>query len=216
MAEQWLERQRELRGRQRQPGQPERGGIGTSASAGTGTVQIGYRKEQWALAATYSYLQSSVEVPGATPFASTAGAEPGSHTNAFGLSGYWQPAASGWIPSISAGWGLNTTSYDDTQDDGALATSQSWMLGLQWSDVFARGNALGLAVGQPVFATALQGGATPQDQNFVWEWWYRFQVSDSISVTPALFYLSRPLGQGTPSGESFSQLGGLVKTSFQF
>jgi hypothetical protein len=197
-------------------GNPNLGGIGTSASAGTGTVQIGYGKEQWALAATYSYLQSGVEVPGSTPFASTAGAEPGSRTNAFGLSGYWQPAASGWIPSISAGWGLNTTSYDDTQDDGALTTSQSWMVGLQWSDVFAKGNALGLAVGQPVFATALQGGATPQDQNFVWEWWYRFQVSDSISVTPALFYLSRPLGQGTPSGESFSQLGGLVKTSFQF
>ncbi len=90
------------------------------------------------------------------------------------------------------------------------------MVGLQWSDVFAKGNALGMAVGQPVFATALQGGETPQDQNVIWEWWYKFQVTDAISVTPALFYLSRPLGQDTPSGQSFSQLGGLVKTTFQF
>nr|WP_322775831.1 iron uptake porin [Synechococcus sp. CBW1107] len=197
-------------------GNPNLGGIGTSASAGTGTVQIGYGKEQWALAAIYSHLQSGVEVPGTTPFTSTAYATPGSRTNAFGLSGYWQPAASSWIPSISAGLGSNTTSYDDPQNEGALTTSQSWMVGLQWSDVFAKGNALGMAVGQPVFATALQGGETPQDQNVIWEWWYKFQVTDAISVTPALFYLSRPLGLDTPSGQSFSQLGGLVKTTFQF
>jgi hypothetical protein len=197
-------------------GNPNEGGLGTAASAGTGTVQIGYAGEQWALAAIYSSIQSGVEVPGATAFTASAFGTPGSHTNAFGLSGYWQPASSGWWPSISAGWGINSTASDGQDEDGELSTSQSWMVGLQWSDVLLKGNAAGMAVGQPVFATALQGGATPQDQNFVWEWWYRFQVSDSISVTPALFYLSRPLGQGTPSGESFSQLGGLVKTTFQF
>ena len=42
------------------------------------------------------------------------------------------------------------------------------------------------------------------------------QLSDTITVTPALFVLSRPLGANTPSGESFQQLGGLVKTSFSF
>lgn len=73
-----------------------------------------------------------------------------------------------------------------------------------------------MAVGQPVFATALEGSDYPNDGNVVWEWWYKFQVSDNISVTPALFYLSRPLGQDTPSGETFNQLGGLVKTTFRF
>ena len=90
------------------------------------------------------------------------------------------------------------------------------MVGLQWSDVFAKGNQFGMAVGQPIFATALKGGDTPNDGNYVWEWWYKFQVTDNISVTPALFYLSRPLGQETPSGDSFNQLGGLIKTSFSF
>ena len=197
-------------------GNPNLGGIGTKASAGTGTVQIGYSQKQWALAAIYSFLQSGVEVPGATPFSATAFAPAGS-TNAFGLSGYWQPANSGWLPSISAGWGINSTSYDDSQPDGSsVSTSQSWMVGLQWSDVFAKGNQFGMAVGQPIFATAFKGGDTPNDGNYVWEWWYKFQVTDNISVTPALFYLSRPLGQETPSGDSFNQLGGLIKTSFSF
>jgi hypothetical protein len=42
------------------------------------------------------------------------------------------------------------------------------------------------------------------------------QLSDAVSVTPALFYLSRPLGQATPAGESFRQLGALIKTSWRF
>ncbi|PSB36340.1 iron uptake porin [Aphanothece minutissima] len=198
-------------------GDPNIGGIGTVASAGTGTVQIGYAREQWGLAAIYSRIQSGVGVPGTTPFTGlTYEANPNSRTDAFGVSGYWQPANSGWIPSISLGWGINGTSYDTAQAPGALRTSQSWMVGLQWDDAFVKGNALGMAVGQPVFATALADGQTPQDGNFAWEWWYKWQVTDNISVTPALFYLSRPLGQFTTPDTSFRQLGGLVKTTFRF
>ena len=87
---------------------------------------------------------------------------------------------------------------------------------MQWDDVFTEGNSAGMAVGQPVFATALRGGDIPSDGNYLWEWWYSFQISDAISVTPAFIYLSRPMGQDTPSGQSFSQLAGLVMTSFSF
>jgi len=73
-----------------------------------------------------------------------------------------------------------------------------------------------MAVGQAPFATGLKGGETPNDGNYVWEWWYKVQVTDNIAVTPALFYLSRPFGGDTPSGKSFNQLGGLIKTSFRF
>ncbi|WP_254945789.1 iron uptake porin [Cyanobium sp. AMD-g] len=198
-------------------GDPNSGGIGTVASAGTGTVQIGYAKEQWGLAAIYSRIQSGVGVPGTTPFTGlTFEANPNSRTDAFGVSGYWQAANSGWIPSISAGWGLNGTSYNTAQAPGALRTSQSWMVGLQWDDAFVKGNAFGMAVGQPIFATALADGQTPQDGNVAWEWWYKWQVTDTISVTPALFYLSRPLGQDTTPGNTIRQLGGLVKTTFRF
>ncbi|MFN5695633.1 MAG: carbohydrate porin, partial [Cyanobacteriota bacterium] len=193
------------------------GGLGSATSAATAAVQLGYAGEQWALAAIYSRIQAGVAVPGTTPFtAAEYLANAGSHTDAFGLSGYWQPAGSGWMPSISAGWGLNGTTYDSPRSSGSLATSQSWMVGLQWSDVLAPGNQLGMGVGQPVFATALRDGAVPHDQGYVWEWWLKLQLTDQITVTPALFYLSRPLGQETPSGEGLDQLGALIKTSFQF
>ena len=198
-------------------GNPNEGGIATDGAGGTGSVQIGYGAERWGLAATYSHIQNGNGlVVYATNFVLDSYQNPGD-TSAFGLSGYWQPAQSGWWPSISAGWGLNSTIYDSqVNEKGLVSSSQSWSVGLQWDDAFRKGNALGMAVGQAPFATSLKGGGTPQDGNTIWEWWYKFQLSDSIAVTPALFVLSRPLGADTPSGESFQQLGGLVKTSFSF
>jgi hypothetical protein len=199
-------------------GNPSTGGVATDGAGGTGTVQIGYTAEQWGLAATYSYIQNANDILYyATNFTLDSLQNPG-NTSALGLSGYWQPVESGWIPSISAGWGINSTNYSSTvvDQEGLVSTSQSWSVGLQWEDAFMKGNALGMAVGQAPFATSLKGGATPNDSNYVWEWWYKFQVTDNIAVTPALFYLSRPLGGETPAGQSFNQLGGLIKTSFQF
>ena len=198
-------------------GTPAAGGIATSGSGGTGTVQLGYSNARWGLAAIYSSIQNGNDlIVYATDLALGSFSNPGT-TSAYGLSGYWQPASSGWIPSISVGWGLNSTRYSGAIDSaGLVATSQSWSVGLQWQDAFSRGNALGMAVGQPTFATSLQGGATPNDGNALWEWWYKLQLTDQISITPALFYLSRPLGADTPAGMSFRQLGGLLKTSFRF
>ena len=102
-------------------------------------------------------------------------------------------------------------------------------MGLQWADAFMKGNTLGMAVGQPTFVTSwdnnsnINGGSDfVADGNYAWEWWYMFQVTDNISVTPAIFYLSRPLGFETtalneldPDG-TFNNFGGLVKTTFRF
>jgi len=194
------------------------GGIGNRFSGATGSVQLAYQRQQWGLAAIWSSVQPETQyVPGTTPF--THGAidhNIEAKTNAFGLSGFWQPLHSGWLPSLSLGWGINSTTYGKPQPIGSLSTSQSWLVGLQWTDLFIKGNDFGFAVAQPVFATALSGGVTPNDGNYVWEWWYKFQVSDNITITPALIYLSRPLAQQTPAGQSFSQFGGLIKTSFRF
>jgi hypothetical protein len=181
-------------------------GLFTSTSAGTSTVQLGYGQENWGLAAIYSYLNGGVGVPGATPFTTAEIEEGGASTNAFGISGFWQPAESGWIPSISAGYGINRSS------DTNLRTSQSWMVGLQWSDVLTEGNSFGMGVGQPAFATATRNGADTEKGVWAWEWWYQWQVSDAISVTPAIFYLNNP--GGSEGGRD--QFGALLKTSFQF
>jgi hypothetical protein len=194
------------------------GGIGNRNSGATGSVQLGYQQEQWGLAAIWTYVQPETQfVPGTTPFTHSAiDHNLNAATNAWGLSAFWQPLRSGWLPSLSLGWGINSTTYSTPQPLGSLSTSQSWMVGLQWTDVFKKGNDFGFAVAQPVFATALNDGVTPNDGNYVWEWWYKIQVTDNIKVTPALIYLSRPFGQVTPAGESFSQFGGLVKTTFRF
>ena len=39
---------------------------------------------------------------------------------------------------------------------------------------------------------------------------------DRLGLFPVQYNLSRPFGQVTPAGESFSQFGGLVKTTFRF
>jgi len=198
-------------------GNPSEGGIGTAHSASTGSVQLAYRQPQWAVAAVVSSVQNQGGgITNATNFTLDSLSNPG-QTTAFGLSGYWQPRQSSWVPSISAGWGFNRTDYaSEVERQGLVANSQSWSVGLQWKDAFAPGNALGMAVGQPIFATSLYGGDTPRDGNTTWEWWYKFQLSDNIAVTPALFLLSRPLGGDTKAGESFQQLGALLKTTLRF
>jgi hypothetical protein len=61
-------------------------------------------------------------------------------------------------------------------------------------------------VGQPAFATALTGSQSADDGGLVWEWWYEVQVTENITITPALIDLSRPLGQTTPLGRGSHQL----------
>ncbi|MFM7674969.1 MAG: iron uptake porin [Synechococcus sp.] len=206
-------------------GNPNIGGIGTDGSSQTFTAQVGYADENWGLAVAYTYANGA-GFPAGTPFAVGASEFGGfGSTNSIGLSAYWQPSESGWIPSISTGWGI--TGYNTEDDafgfDGVQA--QSWYVGLQWQDVFIKGNAAGMAVGQGTFITSFGDdddlkdalGDNPNDGNYVWEWWYKFQVTDNITVTPAIYYLSAPLGQiQKANGDTFNQFGGLVKTTFKF
>ncbi len=195
------------------------GGVGTVASAQTSTVQLGYATESFGIAGAYTYGRN-VGVASGTPLAVLEV----SAMNALGLSAFWQPSSSGWLPSISAGWGVNTYPGPSTAFDIDVQQSQSWYLGLQWDDVLISGNKTGFAVGQPTFVTRCGEGCpsgAPQDGQYAWEWWYSFQISDNLTVTPALFYLSNLLGQiskietGSNAG-SLTNLGGLVKTTFRF
>lgn len=129
--------------------------MGTAFSEASGTVQIAYESESWNIAAIWSGVQSPSELVGGfgTAFAADnyfSGSN--AFMNAWGIGGSWQPQDSGWIPSISAGFGYNSL-Y--AKNDGDVTVSQSWNLGLEWSDVFLKGNNAGMAVGQPVFATSL-------------------------------------------------------------
>ena len=158
------------------------------------------------------------------------GAAGGNSSNNVGLSGYWVPESTGWIPSVSTGWGISTYTQTAFQTANGLQ-AQSWYVGLQWPDTFVKGNDLGMAVGQAPFITksprgdwtAATGAATPMDSNYMWEWWYKFQVTDNITVTPALYYIQNQAGQigkinisnGSYSANN-NVFGGLLKTTFKF
>ena len=212
------------------------GGIFGDSSRGSFTTQVGVAAPQWALAFAWRYGQcgqgfrrgsqyaNQSQPCFATPVANS-GETTTAYSNNFALTGAWQPKkAGGIVPSVSLGWGYSALAQSNLVRSAAplvnsaanIGAAQSWTLGLQWADAFAKGNSAGMAVGQPQFATSLRNGRTPQDGNFAWEWWYKFKVSDNISITPAIFYLSRPYGQWTQPGQSNNVFGGLVQTQFRF
>jgi len=141
------------------------------------TAQIGYAAENWGVAAAYT---TGDNANGTADY------------DHYGLSAYWAPATSGIIPSVSAGFGFGETGANELQ---------SWTLGLIWSDVFAKGNDLGFAIG----AEGAAGVQAESSDDVVFESYYKFQVSDNITVTPGIFYLD--------GAEIF---GAVVKTTFKF
>jgi hypothetical protein len=214
-------------------GDPNAGGVMTDNSAGSFLAQLGGAGKGWALTGGYRYGQCGTDLRSGTEYTfeaskracSTLGS--GAATNSFAINGYWEPSKASWVPSVSAGWGITTFTEGYNVATNSFATSnsnrfgvpeaaQSWMVGLQWKDVLVKGNSAGMGVGQAPFATSNFNGSTPQDGNYTWEWWYNFQVSDNISVTPALMYQSRPAGQATPLGQTFNAFGGVVQVGFKF
>jgi len=218
-------------------GNPSRGGLMSQGSISTSVTQLGYTGTKaplvggsaWGLAAAYTYSQNMPLSIG-TPLALNVSFLSSSSNNV-GLSGYWVPENTGWIPSVSTGWGIsNLTSLPFARTDYAFQAN-SWYVGLQWHDTFVKGNDLGMAVGQAPFITKLGGGYwtqdtgvnTPIDSNYVWEWWYKFQVTDNITVTPALYYIQNYDGmygkQNLTNGQynaADNVFGGLLKTTFKF
>jgi hypothetical protein len=269
---------------------PTGGGFATAGSGGSFLTQVGWAGPQFALTAAWRYGQCNQNLDRrGTQFANqtlpcssgvgTTGVSPSwsggnAFSNNFALNAAWQPVNTGWVPSLSFGWGISAISSPDYNGYNAanvvpggnnqpttaqpfpsygdvrnITQMQSWQLGLQWNDLLAKGNAAGFSFGQPTYVTALsQNGIRspyrnyrtftnrgrsqtgnynayngfndnpngPNDGNYAFEWWYKFQVSNNISITPAIFYLSRPNGQYTYNGRTNDAFGGIVQTQFRF
>jgi hypothetical protein len=232
---------------------PNVGGIMNSTSQSTLTAQLGYAGSNWGAALGYTYGQNfwtTAATPFAQLAAQTTNGNSNYGISAYwqpSTSG-WAPSISAGYGFTNFGndnffnsnFGYNAFGAGvlspgvDLGFGGARASS--WYVGLQWSDVLLRGNSAGLAVGQASFLTSLgtNGGfgnllaaaganGNASDSNLNWEFWYKFQVTDNISVTPAVFYLNNPLGQvgnvvgySTGGSNTFSNFGALVKTTFRF
>ena len=135
------------------------------------------------------------------------------NTTAYGLRAYWQPEETGAIPSVQFGYDFAT--IDDDGATGSVEDTAQWMVGLTWKDAFIEGNRLGAAFGQRQYATEIVGGADdPADENFVWELYYDFKVSDNITVTPAIFGGEDTYNGASDNGDDI--FGGLIQTTFKF
>ena len=133
---------------------------------------------------------------------------------------------------ITGAYGGNsmTSRYDssvigiDMVNAGDTATTNSWMIGLNFKDVFIEGNKAGFAIGGvPTVSTNDSGWGTDGSMPIALETWYQFQVTDNINVTPGVFWVSGQTeqktgkyGQVSVDGSSGDVWGGIVKTEFKF
>jgi len=203
-------------------GDSSQGGIGNQNSEGKFVSQLAFGNSQWQVSTAYAYTQANMTMGRGTPLGAASVAT-GSNASSWAINAYWQPQQSGWLPSLSLGYEISWFNTTDLAD-GVRSQSQSWMAGLEWDDVFMQDNALGFGIGGGQWVSAVKGDSTPNDGNMVMELWYKFQVTDNISITPAVFYLSRPFGQLTGSSarfggsgsDSFGTIGYLVQSTFRF
>jgi len=172
-------------------------------------AQVGYRASNYGVAFGYRYGTEGTRVRTFNALNGGSGVlAPGQTSNGYAISAYWQPSKSGIVPSVSAGYGWNTvslTAQNKTTPAGAT-NAESWYAGLQWSDVFAKGNGAGFAIGQPGNSASLSKDA------LMWEAFYKYRVSDNISITPAVFYVTN---NQAFTGAS-SNFGGVIQTKFTF
>ena len=165
-------------------------------------AQIGYRGTNYGIAFGYRYGTEGTRVRTYNGLNGASGSlVPGQTSNGYAINAYWQPKQSGWVPSISAAYGWNTVS--GTESDAT--NSDSWFTGLQWADVFAKGNSAGVAIGQAPTGSDLEKAT-------MLEIFYKYQVSDNISITPAVFYAS----DNQRLIDNASNWGGVIQTKFTF
>ena len=175
-------------------------GILTNEGKTSWATQIGYTQPNYSVSALVN-----MKYNGWTDsyFMSTDGkarSGDGNSTN-IGLRGWWRPADSSTaMPSISVGY--------DTSETGASSNSNTtaYFVGLNWTDTINPDDKIGIAFGQP---QKVEGETIDP---FLYEIYYKYQVNDSVSITPTIF-------GGTSKNSSdveTDMTGYLVQTTFKF
>lgn len=188
-----------------QEGDDSSTGVFDSDGALNFLAQVGYKASNWGVGVGYRYGSEGTRPRTYNGLLGASGAlVDGQESNAVAVNAYWQPSESGWVPSVSAGYGYNFVS--GTTGKTNATDSDSWFVGLQWADAFVAGNAAGVAVGQaPSAETRGVSDAT------MLEFFYKFQVTDNISITPALFYVDN-----NQRYQNSDKWGGVIQTKFTF
>lgn len=100
----------------------------------------------------------------------------------------------------------------------ATSDFASWMVGLHFNDLFKEGNAAGIIFGMPIYRVAAGGDASldalsvDRATPYHLEAYYRFKVSNNISITPGAFVLFNPEGDSRNDTTTV----GVLRTTFTF
>lgn len=143
-----------------------------------------------------------------TPFTSMVTDLGAVTTNSYGGQISWQLsdsfAINGWF------------AYTDAIVEGSGDEGEMWTYAvtMAFADVFGQGNLLGIVAGVPPYLGSLEGGKkVPNNTPLHVEAFYKFKVSDNVSITPAVIWLSDPI-QG--SHDEDDVIIGTIRTTFSF
>ncbi|NMG10906.1 iron uptake porin [Brasilonema sp. UFV-L1] len=187
---------------------------GNYAALGQLNFNLGQR---FALAATYvhgyhgagsalfdagGFQGQNVPVVG-TSQANALSATNASSSNSYGLSAAFRPSDKLSISGF--------VSYSDVTGFGNNDDYETWGygLGVALPDFGRKGNVLGLFAGAQPYALGRAGG---NDVPYHVEGFYKYRVSDNVSITPGVIYLTSP-GQNSDNDDTFI---GTLRTTFTF
>ncbi|BAB76249.1 iron uptake porin [Anabaena sp. FACHB-709] len=127
-----------------------------------------------------------------------------SSSNSYGLSAAFRPSdklsVSGFV------------SYSDVTGFGANDDREVWSygIGVALPDFGKRGNVLGIFAGAQPYARGVQAGAN--EVPYQVEGFYKYRVSDNISITPGVIWVTNP-GQNSNADDAII---GTLRTTFTF
>ena len=191
-------------------------------------AQLGFRGTNYGVALGYRYGSEGSRTRVGNGYAGNA-LLAGQTSNSMSVGAFWQPLDKGIIPSISVGYGFTDIGGTGPSASAAAAAfsssraamdSQSWTVAFQWDDAFVKGNSAGFAFGQAANPNQTPSGAcTPSSSvvcagpNDAWmyEIFYKFQVTDNISITPSIFWVDEMVLNGVNNA-----WGGVIQAQFRF
>ena len=175
-------------------------------------AQLGVKGQNWGAAVAYRYGSENAQLrdPNSPSSSFFRRLGDGQSSNSVSLAGYWVPMDVKWLPSISAGGSYTNYTKGATRPSADI---YSWMVGLQWKDVFVKGNQAGFAVGSPLYVASSSASASEQTPGFMYQIHYKYQVTNNISITPAIFWIDNNYNDLNAGSSTW---GGVIQTMFKF
>jgi hypothetical protein len=92
----------------------------------------------------------------------------------------------------------------------------NWFVGLAFPDLLSKGSLGGIIVGMEPYVTGVNGNLRnaigTDDNSFHVEGFYQYQITDNISITPGIIWITAPNGDSNNA----DIVTGVVRTTFTF